>query len=264
MTNADVSDWKSFEDFAAGIETNRLPSTSLDGTELGVAFTSGGTLELRFLGDSGLVWSSSSGDVTDGRGWYDAVELGDDLLLLDTTFAERPRESITLVVNRATRAVLAVTSTIDEVKQPGLPRVRQEFTVGVCGDPAVPAGGPLPAPTRELIGRRAVHRYSDNHLYEHVYLSSERYCWQCLEGVERGLADVDAATTYKLDADRYLLAFREYVLDVASVFVLDFRHRRNTGKFFGITEDGIVENAPTGAFITEIGPAGYPGGVDPV
>lgn len=266
MTETDVSDWKSYEDFSDGIATNRLPSTAtLVDTVLEVSFDDGTDVALRFTGTDTLAWSiAGAPGVSEGTGWYEAVELGDETLFVDTRFDELPRESLTVVANTRTRCALAIHSAIDDEKQPGLPRVRQRFTAGVVGPRGSVATESLPAPSRDLVGRRALNRYSANHLYEHVYLSSERYAWQCLEGVERGLADVDPATTYRFDADRYLLAFREYVLDVASVFFLDLREMRSTGKFFGITEDGVVENAPTGAHITLIGPAEYPEGVSPV
>jgi hypothetical protein len=47
--------------------------------------------------------------------------------------------------------------------------------------------------TRELIGHRKLYRYSPDHLYEHVYLSSERYVWQCIQGVQRAHGAVDMA-----------------------------------------------------------------------
>lgn len=265
MSTGDVSDWKSYEDFAPGIDTNRLPATdALAGTELVVTLEGDTRLAYRFDGPSSVAWSLDGGEAPgSGSGWYSAVELGDDTLFVDARFDERPRESLTLIADTRTHAALAIRCAIDEEKQPGHPRVRQVFTPGVVGEPGTTATVPPPAPTRDLVGKRALHRYSANHLYEHVYLSSGRYCWQCLEGVERGLADVDPATTYRFDEDRYLLAFREYVLDVASVFFLDLRAMRSTGKFFGITEDGVVENAATGAHITMIGPAAYPAGVEP-
>lgn len=265
MTTPDVSDWKSYEDFADGIDTNRLPATEgLSGTELVVSLEGGSRLAYRFDGWSLLDWDLAGGDAPrSGRGWYEAIDVGDDTLFVDARFDDRPRETLTLIADMRTKAALAIACRLDEDKQPGLPRVRQTFTPGVVGEPGASATVAPPEPTRDLIGRRALHRYSKNHLYEHVYLSSERYCWQCLEGVERGLADVDAATMYRFDEDRYLLSFREYVLDVASVLFLDLRAMRSTGKFFGLTEAGVVENAPTGAHITMIGPAAYPAGVEP-
>lgn len=265
MSTLDVPDWKSYEDFAAGIDTNRLPATdALSGTELVVSLDGGTRLSYRFDGASSLVWSLTGGDRPgSGSGWYEAIDVGDSTFFVDATFDERPREALTLIADTHTCAALAIACALDEEKQPWKPRVRQMFTPGVVGDPGTAATVAPPAPTRDLVGRRALHRYSGNHLYEHVYLSSGRYCWQCLEGVERGLADVDAATTYRFDEDRYLLAFREYVLDVASVLFLDLRAMRSTGKFFGLTEAGEIENAPTGAHITMIGPAAYPDGVEP-
>jgi len=263
LTDVDTSDWKSYEEFASGIDTNRLPTTdALTGRTLEATLEDGTALEYRFEGSSQV--TVRGGAHAEGSGWCEVVELGAETFFVDTFLDAQPRSSLTLIANMSSGIALAIVSTIADVKQPGAPRVRQEFLPGTLGDAGVVPTEPLPVPTRELIGRRLLSRYSDNHLYEHVYLSSERYCWQCLEGVERGLADVDPVTMYRFDRDRYLVAFREYVLDVASVFFVDLREGRSTGKFFGITADGVVENAQTGAHVVEIGPAGYPAGVEPV
>lgn len=263
MADVDVTDWKTYEEFASGIDTNRLPATdSFVGRTLEATLVDGTPLGVEL--DAPSHATVHGGEHAQGTGWCEVVDLGADTYFVDMWLDEQPRRSLTLIAGLSTRIALAIVSTIEDVKRPGVPRVRQEFLAGTVGDPAVPPGAPLPAPTRDLIGRRLLSRYSDNHLYEHVYLSSERYCWQCLEGVERGLADVDPVTMYRFDEDRYLVAFRECVLDVASVFFVDLRECRSTGKFFGITEDGVVENAPTGAYVVEIGPAAYPAGVEPV
>ena len=115
-----------------------------------------------------------------------------------------------------------------------------------------------------LIGLRTLNVYSPNHTYEHVYLSSERYCWQCLNGVQRGHGDVDMATTYKFAEDQYVFTFREFKIPVASVFFLNFRDLRSTGKFLGVTADGRVSNEPAGAFITKASMTFYPPAASPV
>jgi hypothetical protein len=72
---------------------------------------------------------------------------------------------------------------------------------------------------------RNVFRYSPLHLYEHVYLSSERYAWQCLRGEQRGHGDVDLSTLWKFADGLYLFCFREFVIPVAD-------HRRAGGHIY--------------------------------
>lgn len=128
----------------------------------------------------------------------------------------------------------------------------------MVGDGEPERDSPTPAPTRDLIGHRFLHRYSPNHLYEHVYLNSERYCWQCLEGVQRGHGDVDLTSTYKFDEDLYVFAFREFRIAVASVFFYDMKGLTSTGRFLGLTGDGHAEHTRSGARIIRLGDVEYP------
>ena len=94
--------------------------------------------------------------------------------------------------------------------------------------------GEAPGPSRDLIGKRNIYRYSPAHLYEHVYMSSERYMWQCLQGVQRGHGDVDLSTVWKFDDGLYLFCFREFKIAVASVWLHDLGYAlRTTGIFLG-------------------------------
>lgn len=260
--------WKNYDDFADGIATNRLPrSAALAGSTFSITLADGSALDLGFRDGSTVDWSDTAGPRAgdSGHDWYEAIEVTPDVVFLDLTFDDRPVEARTLIVNTATRRVLSVLSVIGaEGETPGEPRVKQEFLAGVLGDPAIPAEGDEPAPTRDLIGRRTLQRYSPNHLYEHTYLSSERYCWQCLEGVQRGHGDCDLATTYRFAENQYVFTFREFRIPVASVFFFDFDGLRSTGKFLGITGDGRVSNSPSGSFIIPLNAAEYPEGVAPV
>ena len=111
---------------------------------------------------------------------------------------------------------------------------------------------------------RTFQTYSPNHTYEHTYLSSERYAWQCLVGVQRGHGDVDMASYWKFDDGIYAFTFREFLIPVASVFLFNFRDMRSTGKVLGGTGEGAVSNSPAGAFISKASMTFYPLGVEPV
>ena len=68
----------------------------------------------------------------------------------------------------------------------------------------------------------AHYEYSPQHVYEHIYLSSQRYAWQNLVGVQRGHGDVDLATTFKFDHNQYVFGFREFIIPVASIFFYNY------------------------------------------
>nr|WP_205792183.1 molybdenum cofactor biosynthesis F family protein [Burkholderia sp. Ac-20353] len=121
------------------------------------------------------------------------------------------------------------------------------FRHGTLGGHVGP--GPLHAPTRELIGKRTMYRYSPTECYEHIYLNENFYAWQCLEGVERGLADVDRCHYFKLADELYLFVWREKVIPTLGVVLIDLTQRKTDGKIFGYQggDFGSLSNFPVGA-----------------
>ena len=257
------ADWKHFDDFAAGIATNRLPTTgALSGQALKITLKDGRTIDLAFASADRLEWREGS---QTGADWYEAVNVAPDVVFINMTFAVRPHEDEAFIVNTKTRRVLSVRERVRSVGEaPGEPRIAQIYTPGVVGDPSVAPTGFEPAPSRDLIGMTAHYDYSPQHLYEHVYLSSQRYAWQNLVGVQRGHGDVDLTTTYKFDHNQYVFGFREFIIPVASIFFYDWDSMRSTGKFLGVTSDGRVENKPAGAFIKIKSRTSYDAGKEPV
>jgi hypothetical protein len=257
------AEWKNYEDFAAGIATNRLPSTdALVGRAFKIMLKDGRALGFACTDKHALTWAEGDPGKTD---WYEAIHVAPDVYFLDTTPAARTNEALTFIINVNTRRVLSVRSMVREQgAYHGEPRVAQEFLSGTLGDAMVPPTGPEPAPTRDLIGLRGFYTYSPVHVYEHIYLSSERYAWQCLVGVQRGHGDVDLATTFRFDEGQYVFAFREFIIPVASVFFYDFVDMRSTGKFIGVTASGAIENNPAGAFIQKASMTFYPKNAEPV
>lgn len=258
MNQQTPKDWKTYDQFAYGIDTNRLPPTAaLDGTSHRVTFEDGRKLDLAF--SSGKVeWSDGAGSGIDKS---EVIEVAPSTYFVEIVFASRPKESETLILNIGTGRALSIYSIVREKEQAiGEPQVTQIFRPGTSGD----ATGFKPEKTRDLIGLRAHFTYSPNHTYEHTYLSSERYAWQCLVGVQRGHGDVDLATTYKFDEEQYVFTFREFKIPVASTFFYNLNDMRSTGKFLGIAGNGSIQNNPAGAFIRKVSMTYYLPGQEPV
>ena len=243
------ADWKQFDDFATGIATNRLPvSSALVGTEMSIALDDGRSIALVFISVSQITWRENQDGGTETG---EVLVLAPDVYFIDLTYASRPAEDEIFIVNVQTRRVLSITERVrDQSEAPGEPRVTQSYVPGHIADGGAVTGH-QPAPTRDLVGLTAHYDYSPNHLYEHIYLSSERYAWQNLVGVQRGHGDVDMATIYKFDEGQYVFGFREFIIPVASLFFYNWQDMRSTGKFLGVTSSGIIENKPAGAFITK-------------
>lgn len=251
-------EWHSYDEFAAGIDAYRLPSVSLAGRSLALQLGDGSQLVLAFAEDT-VTWSAS-GALEQAPGTvdpYDAVAVREGVHFVTMPLASRERESLTVVLSRDTNRAIVVLSRIDEEEAPETPRVRQTFWAATSdeGEPV----GPAPGPSRDLIGKRNVYRYSPEHLYEHVYVSSLRYAWQCLEGVQRGHGDMDLSTVWKFDDGLYLFCFREFRIAVASVWLHDLGYQlMTTGNFLGLTADGRSEHSLAGGHVYPLGSVVYP------
>lgn len=255
-------DWKQFDDFAAGIATNRLPLTgALVGQTFYIAFEDGRALDLTFELHAMVHWSDATSHGTDRA---ETILVAPDTYFIDLAFASLPTEAETVILNAKTGQVLSIRSIVREAgANPGEPRVAQIFRAGRTNGISS-SGTTAPHLTRDLIGLRAHYTYSPNHVYEHTYMSSERYAWQCLVGVQRGHGDADLTTTYKFANNQYVFTFREFIIPVASTFFYNFDDMRSTGKFLGVTGAGRVENNPAGATIRKVSMTAYLDGEEPV
>ena len=161
-----------YEDYSSRVAANRLPQTeALVNQSLEITLDSGASFGLAFADRNEVVWQSGSERGTD---WCEVVEVAPQTYFIDLTFADRPRESQTFVVNRQTRQVLGIRTTLREGAVGSEPRAVQTFSPGVLGDPETPPTGHKPAPTRDLIGLRGLYDYGPEQGNEHVYLSAER------------------------------------------------------------------------------------------
>ena len=251
-----------YEDYASGVAVNRLPQTeALVNQTIKITLDSGSSFHLEFVDRNKVIWQSDTEHVTD---WCEVVEVAPQTYFIDMTFARRPRQSQTFIVNVQTRQVLAIRTIMREGDVGKEPRAVHEFWPGVLGDPVIPPTGRKPAPTRDLIGLRGLYDYGPDQCFEHIYLNSERYVWQCIIGPLRGEGDVDLATVYKFDDNQYIFAFREFGLPVSTVFFYNWDQMRSTGKFFAIGDDGAISNNPAGAFIHKLSMAFYPLDMQPI
>lgn len=254
-------EWKNYEDFAKGIATNRLPSsTALNGQSFTLHLKNGRHFSLNFLAYNSVVVTIN------GRTTQESCEVilvAPDTYFIDIEYTKTPEVAETLIVSTKTNRALSIRSVIRAPGfAPGEPRVAQEWVAAIIE--GQPISGDAPHETRDLIGLRALYTYSPEHVYEHIYLSSKRYGWQNLRGVQYGHGDTDLATTFKFAPNQYVFGFREFIIPVASVFFYNFDDLRSTGKFLGETKDGSAQNNPAGAFIQKLSMTYYPSGIEPV
>lgn len=254
-------DWKNYEDFAAGIATNRLPNSDhLTGQTLDLLLENDQLLTLVFISANEVI-VTENGHTT--QEWCEVVLVAKETYFVDLTLKALPNVAQTLIISLVTSRILSIRSVIRAAGEvSGAPRVAQDWVPGIIKGRDV-TGAPAHE-SRDLIGLRALYTYSPNHVYEHIYLSSKRYCWQNLKGVQYGHGDTDLATTFEFAPNQYVFGFREFIIPVASVFFYNFDDMHSTGKFLGETKDGRAENKPAGALIQKLSMTFYPSGIQPV
>ncbi|MGV1033937.1 MAG: MoaF C-terminal domain-containing protein [Microbacteriaceae bacterium] len=255
---APAEEWRTYDEFAAGIDTYRLPDADLTGQSFELDFGTGPTLNLAFISSTEVRWSATDAlEANNAIDPYEAVQVRPDVVFVNLPFTSRERESLTVVISTRTNRAVAVHSVIHPEATEDVPQVAQSFWAGSRAGTAV--SGDEPGPSRYLVGHRNIYRYSPNHLYEHVYLSSERYAWQCIQGVQRGHGDVDMSTLWKFDDGLYLFCFREFKIAVASVWLHDLGYQlRTTGNFLGLNGAGDSEHSRAGGHIYPLGSVTYP------
>lgn len=271
MTTSEPTDDSATADeaFTGALDTYRLPAESLAGETVALDFGGGLSLRLEFLDDLTVRWSSAELGVLDAQDPYDAVRVRDDVHFATVQIASVRADALTVVWSTTTGRALLAHTWIEPDAVVGRPRCSQAFHAGTvvgAGAPGTEHGtesateaARIPGPTRDLIGARNLYRYGPDVAYEHVYLSSERYAWQCLQGPQAGAADVDLATVWSFGDDLYLFAFREFEIDVATVWLHDLGPAlRTTGAFLVRGPEGQALHGKGGGHIRPLGRVTYP------
>ncbi|MET8995864.1 MoaF C-terminal domain-containing protein [Amycolatopsis sp. Hca4] len=245
MTLSDTSTWLPLDGLAPGFDADKAPV---------VDDLRGRSFVLR--DDDGGPGRVVDAEIAAGETFL----VDDDLYYVQHHPSPDAREAVSLFLDLRDGRALVVTTTIGDH---GTPRVTQEFRPATIDGFDV-RGEPM-APSTALIGRRVLWVYSREHAYEHVYLSPHWYTWQCLAGPERGLADTDENTVYRLRPGIHVFTWREKVIPCASVTVADHRNARalrSHGVLFGLDATGerpahFTFGAHGRLLSTTVHPAGY-------
>jgi hypothetical protein len=190
----------------------RLPGTgALDGQKVTLVFEDGGALELQI----------TSRD--------DVVEVAPGAFFIDRGVADQPHEALTVVLSYVTGWALVVHQRRDPSVTGRGPAASHTFS------PARIAGqdqsGPAPAPTRDLVGRWHRYRYSPQNLYEHIYVSGERFVSHNVDTQNTGdRADCHPVSYYQVAPDLYVVTWREFDSQASMVMVENLDQLQATGK----------------------------------
>ncbi|MEH6454365.1 MAG: molybdenum cofactor biosynthesis F family protein [Psychromonas sp.] len=262
MTNK--TKWVQVGDLAEGFaaDSNILEYVNdLDGTILDFYMENGWMIRHSFHTGGTMTWEIIAGKsigakVTES---YTATCIRDGIYFVDFLKSQEPTTAVSLVINLNTKTGMAIINqmpTKEETMRPAYQRVLDgdlltavdsqflKFTIGTIYTPDCG-----PQITDELTGKRVQYTYSAHESYEHVYLNQNYYAWQCLKGVEKGLADSDLCHYYKVDEKLYLFVWREKIIPTVGVIMIDLKRLKTTGKILGYqgTDFKNLKNFAVGA-----------------
>ena len=257
MNLSDTSTWLPLSGLAPGFDAAKAPgSPALQGRTVAVRDGQG---TIRYTFATGTVSVAGAAPQP-----CEVFEVADGLHVVLWHRADQPDQAVSLILDDTHGRALTVTSALG-APAPGRTAVTQTFVPGTID--GAPVSGGAPSPTAELIGRRVLWVYSAQHAYEHIYLSPQWYTWQCLAGPERGLADTDENSVWRIRPGIYVFAWREKVIPCGSVTVADHRDAkslRSHGMLFGADDDGSGQLHFTfGAHGRLLSNTVHPSGYDP-
>lgn len=241
--------------------SHTLEQQDLAGITLAFHFSAGETVPCHFNDDRTLCWGEARVD-------YRATSIRPEILFIDFLDPQRANGSITLVCDRQQGNFTAVYGQLPDepqVRLAAFSRVEQGLPLTAV-DVQLRFGrldqrdGPLPQLTDELIGMRNLYTYSPTERYEHIYLNDNFYAWQCLDGVEQGLADVDRCHYVKVAEQLYLFVWREKIVPTLGVVLIDLQGMRTDGKILGYqgSDFNALSNFAVGAHAQILNMTRYP------
>jgi hypothetical protein len=250
--------WPAVSVMLDGFGDPSLPaSAALAGRTLDIVYDDGTTIRHDFTSPQQLTGTVIAGEGAGQTGThtYRAVEVRPGIQIVDFLIGEGvATHDITLVVNLEDGRVTTADSSIEST--PTGMRTMTRFLSGRI----VGTGEIEPRRrTDALVGKRIYYRYSATERYEHIYLNCGTFVWHCIDGGERGLADVDETRTFELADDLYVFFWKEGVMPVESFLVIDLRHTRSIGRMFCWEAESLdVVHIPFDSRFTVLNETTYP------
>lgn len=228
-----------------GWEQYRKPTTTnLDGRTIELEVPGDGTVRLEFSGDD-LSWTVTGAYAGEGHGRFDTAELRPGILFIDVSDLLQER-SVSVLLDDSTGSAIVVHHMLAS-RWGSLNMTQAVQPARVAGSDA-----PLYEQTTELMGRRAVVYYEDDHAIEHVYMNPGLIGYQLISGINgAGHGAALRGTTWKIGDELYFLTFVE-ARPESVCLLMDFTGGRNAGKLFVRDDYGLI-SMPAGAKIGTYG-----------
>ncbi|MEO8527818.1 MAG: MoaF N-terminal domain-containing protein [Pseudolysinimonas sp.] len=219
--------------------------STLEGRVIDLEIPGEGAVRLEFT-EGALVWSVTGDYEGSGRGEYDLAERRPGIFFIDVADLLQER-SLSVLLDDNTGSAMVVHHMLSS-RWGSLNMTQVTSPARIVGSEA-----PLFEQTSELIGRRAIVYYEDDHAIEHVYMNPGLIAYQLLSGVNGvGHGAGLRATTWKIGDELYFLTFVESRPESVCL-LMDFTGGRNVGKLFVRDDYGLI-NMPAGAKIDTYGP----------
>jgi MoaF C-terminal domain/MoaF N-terminal domain len=231
----------------------RLPGTgALDGQSVELELADGGQLTLLFK-DTAVTWSAAG--VGDGTDPCDVVEVASGTYFVDIDITEPAHDALTVVLSQVTGWALVIHQRRDPAVTGRGPAAEHTFHVATVAGPEAQAEaqGPPPEPTRDLVGRWHRYRYSPGNLYEHVYISGDRFVSHNVDTQHTDdRADCHPVSYYRFGPDLYVVTWREFDSQASMVMVENLAQLRVTGKALHPQSAERSVSRPIGGYILPV------------
>lgn len=258
-------EWLQVGELAEGFasDSNKLEYVNdLAGRTFDFYMENGWLIKHSFHSNNSLTWEIIGGSGTGEKSTetYTATTIRDGIYFIDFIKSTQASTSVSMVLNLNTNQGTAAINQLPSKEV----TMRAAYQRVIDGDMLTPVDTVIVQfsidcqyttkqghnITDELIGKRIQYTYSPHESYEHVYLNQNYYSWQCLKGVEQGLADTDFCHYYKVAKDLYLFIWREKVIPTVGVIMIDLQKLKTTGKIMGYQNTDFKElnNFPVGAY----------------
>jgi hypothetical protein len=245
-----ANNWIDLENWGKGMDGFKLPSSvELVGKKIKLYFSANNiAITYIFHTATFLTWEILEGPDKgqSNTETYEAMRVAPNIYFVDFIKKNQPKVSVSMALDLNTgKATVLIATAPDrkEASQSFVDRLGKGIdlstvkvsTLHANVNPASPDEPVVPHErTSELVGKRIKYTYSNDHVYEHIYLSDRLFTWHCLVGLEKGLADTEICDYFKITPDIYLFAWREKIMPTFGAVLINLKEMRSNGKTFGL------------------------------
>nr|WP_320135211.1 MoaF C-terminal domain-containing protein [uncultured Amphritea sp.] len=269
---SEKANWISVDELSHGFGANNLDNVNdLAGKSFNFNFENGWVIKHDFITESELNWTIQSNEKTYTES-YTCVNPRSGIYFIDFEKKSEAGTTVSLALDLnkgVATAVISVMPSREEIERPILYRalsgenlraVKVDFARATVDREFTADDQAIHPETDELLNWRVEYSYTDDEVYEHIYLRQNAYTWNCLKGNEVGLCDTDYCSYRKVAEDLYLFVWEEKIIPTVGVLLVDFQAMRTCGKIVGYQGEDTdqLSNFQVGAKALKLNATAYP------